>query len=271
MWIQCVSRMDLLSLIKLPIYGLYNWRLTNQLRDRPLPQHVAVILDGNRRFARSRGFSSPSKGHLMGAEKIDRLLEWCDELAIPVVTVWALSLDNLHRDPKELDQLIEVIQHKLKDLAQTASPGPSARSVHVVGRLDALPDHVREAIADVETRTAQVGPFRLNIAVGYDGREEITEAVRNLLLERADQEISLKDVAEELTPEDITQRLYSKGEPDPDLIIRTSGELRLGGFMLWQSVHSELFFCDALWPAFRKVDFLRALRSYQQRDRRFGK
>ena len=111
----------------------------------------------------------------------------------------------------------------------------------------------------------------MNIAVGYDGREEITEAVRNLLLERADQEISLKDVAEELTPEDITQRLYSKGEPDPDLIIRTSGELRLGGFMLWQSVHSELFFCDALWPAFRKVDFLRALRSYQQRDRRFGK
>jgi len=174
----------------------------------------------------------------MGAEKFDRLLEWCDELAIPIVTVWALSLDNLYRDPKELDQLIEVIQHKLKDLALTASPGLSARSVHVVGRLDALPDHVREAIADVETRTAQVGPFRLNIAVGYDGREEITEAVRNLLLERADQEISLKDVAKELTPEDITQRLYSKGEPDPDLIIRTSGELRLGGFMLWQSVHS---------------------------------
>jgi short-chain Z-isoprenyl diphosphate synthase len=206
----------------------------------------------------------------MGAEKLDSLIEWCDELAIPVVTVWALSLDNLHRDPEELDELLEVMKYKLRDFAHSATQSKSARSIHVVGRLDILPSHVQASIIAAETDTAHLGPFRLNIAVGYDGREEITEAVRNFLLRRANQGISLEDVANELTSKDIGQCLYSKGEPEPDLIIRTSGELRLSGFLLWQSVHSELYFCDTLWPAFRKIDFLRALRSYQQRQRRFG-
>ena len=207
----------------------------------------------------------------MGAEKLDELLEWCDQLTIPVVTVWALSMDNLQRNPEELTQLLEVIQNKLKDLTQTHPRPLSPRSIHILGRLEALPDAIRNGIADVEARTKHLGPLRFNIALGYDGREEIIQAVRSLLLGRAEQEVSLKDVANELSSDDIARWLYCNSDPDPDLIIRTSGELRLSGFMLWQSAYSELYFCDTLWPAFRKIDFLRALRSYQQRKRRWGK
>ena len=169
---------------------------------------------------------------------MDELLEWCDELAIPVVTIWALSMDNLTRQPGELSQLVDVIQNKLAILCQSQPGRQSPRSIH---------------------------------ALGYDGREEITQAVRQLLLDKAKQEVYLKDLATELTSEDIAKWLYCKDTPDPDLIIRTSGELRLSGFLLWQSVYSELYFCDTLWPDFRKVDFLRALRSYQQRQRRSGR
>ena len=202
-------------------------------------------------------------GHQLGAEKLDELLQWCDELAIPVVTVWALSTDNLKRDQDELDQLADVVQNKLGDLTR-------ARSIHVLGRLEVLPESMQRVIADAEAQTAHLGPLRLNIALGYDGREEITRAVQRLLVQRAEEEVPLKDVADNLTSEDIAERLYCNDAPDPDLIIRTSGELRLSGFMLWQSAYSELYFCDALWPAFRKIDFLRAVRSYQQRKRRYG-
>ena len=202
---------------------------------------------------------------------MDELLEWCDELAIPVVTIWALSMDNLTRQPGELSQLVDVIQNKLAILCQSQPGRQSPRSIHALGQLDALPDSMRDVIADAEARTAHLGPLRLNIALGYDGREEITQAVRQLLLDKAKQEVYLKDLATELTSEDIAKWLYCKDTPDPDLIIRTSGELRLSGFLLWQSVYSELYFCDTLWPDFRKVDFLQALRSYQQRQRRSGR
>ena len=169
--------MSVFARTKATLYNLCNWRLLNQLQKHPLPKHVAVITDENRRFARLQGLTSPSFGHLIGAEKLGNLIEWCDELALPVLTVWALSLDNLHRDPEKLGQLIEVMQDKLRDLTQPATQRNSARSVHVVGRWDMLPNQVQDIITDVETRTAHLGPFRLNIAVGYDGREEISEAV----------------------------------------------------------------------------------------------
>ena len=263
--------MGIAQLVRSTLYKLYADRLLQLVEKRPLPRHVALILDGNRRFARNRGLGPPSLGHRLGAEKLDELLEWCDELAIPTVTVWALSMENLHRDQEELNQLIEVIQVKLRDLALAQSHRRSPRSIHVVGRLDVLPASLRDAIAEAEVSTAPFGPMSMNIALGYDGREEITEAVRGFLLERAEAEMSLTDVAHELTTEGIAGRLYRNGDPDPDLIIRTSGELRLSGFLLWQSANSELYFCDTLWPAFRKVDFLRAIRSYQERERRFGR
>ena len=259
------------SLVRSVLYSLYAGRLLKQVRQGRLPRHVALILDGNRRFARQSGFDSPAIGYQLGAEKLDELLEWCDELRIPVVTVWALSTDNLQRHPEDLYQLMEVVQNKLAALSAAQSQRRSPRSIHSLGRLEVLPDSMRAVIADAEAKTADSGPLQLNIALGYDGREEISQAVRSLLLERAEQGESLSDVADRLTPEDIAQRLYKNGAPDPDLIIRTSGELRLSGFLLWQSAYSELYFCDTLWPSFRKVDFLRALRSYQQRQRRFGR
>ena len=263
--------MGILSPVKLILYNLYAKRLLKQIRQGPLPRHVALILDGSRRFTRQHGLCPPSVGHQLGAKKVDELLEWCDELGIPVVTLWALSMDNLRRSPEELRPPVEVIQNKMEDLSQAQHRRFSPRSIHALGRLEALPDSMRRVIADAEARTAQFGPLRLNIALGYDGREEITQGIRRLLLDKAEQEVSLADVANELTSEDISRWLYCENNPDPDLIIRTSGELRLSGFLLWQSVYSELYFCDAPWPAFRKVDFLRALRSYQQRNRRFGK
>ena len=253
--------MDVFTLFEPLLYSLYTGRLFKQVRRGPLPRHIAVILDGNRRFARQHGLGSPSLGHQLGAEKLDELLEWCDELAITVVTVWTLSMDNLRRDTEELSQLIEVIQEKLKALTDAQSGRRSPRSIHALGRLEILPSSIQKVIADAEARTAHLGPLRLNIALGYDGREEVTQAVKSLLLDRAEKEMPLRDVADELTAEDIALWLYHKGDLDPDLIIRTSGELRLSGFLLWQSAHSELYFCDTLWPAFRKLDFLRAVRS----------
>ena len=164
-----------------------------------------------------------------------------------------------------------MIQNKLEDLAKAQSRRTSPRSIHVVGRVDVLPESTQKVIADAEASTAHLGPLRLNIALGYDGREEITQAVRRLLLEKAGSEMSLREVADQLNVDEIGRWLYSNEDPAPDLIIRTSGELRLSGFLLWQSAYSELYFCDTLWPDFRKVDFLRALRSYQHRSRRFGR
>jgi len=262
--------MDIFSPIKRILYNVYTRRLLKQVQHGPLPQHVALIPDGNRRFARLHGLGSPSAGHHLGAEKFDELLDWCDELAIPVVTVWALSMSNLGRDLEDLGHLIEIIQKKLNTVSQAQTGRRSPRSVHVMGRLEVLPESMRNLIANAEACTAQCGPMRLNIALGYDGREEITRAVKSFLVEQAEKELSLRDAASQLTAEEIGRRLYCQSDPEPDLIIRSSGELRLSGFLLWQSVNSELYFCDTLWPAFRKLDFLRALRSYQQRDRRFG-
>ena len=259
------------SFISSPLYRLYTRRLVDEVQRGPLPGHVAVILDGNRRFAKQQGQASSYWGYELGADKLDDLLEWCDELAIPVATVWALSMDNLQRHPEDLEPLVEVIQNKLEDLALAQRRRASPRSIHVVGRVDVLPESTQKVIADAEASTAHLGPLRLNIALGYDGREEITQAVRRLLLEKARSEMSLKDVAEELNIDEIGRWLYRNEDPAPDLIIRTSGELRLSGFLMWQSAYSELYFCDTLWPDFRKVDFLRALRSYQQRSRRFGR
>ena len=267
---RLIDLKGILSPVKLILYDLYTKRLLTLVRGGVLPRHIALILDGNRRFARLHGLDSPSMGHQLGAEKLEELLEWCDELAIPVVTVWGLSIDNLKRNKDELGRLFDVIQNKLRELTH-AQHQRSSRSIHALGRLELLPESMQLEIADAEARTAHLGPLRLNIAIGYDGREEITQAVQQLLVQRAAEEVSLKDVADNLTSEDIAERLYCNDAPDPDLIIRTSGELRLSGFMLWQSAYSELYFCDALWPAFRKIDFLRALRSYQQRKRRYGK
>ncbi|HEY8339119.1 MAG TPA: isoprenyl transferase [Egibacteraceae bacterium] len=253
------------------VYRLYERRLSASLRTGALPQHVGVILDGNRRFARERGLDTVTDGHRLGAEKIQELLDWCCELGIPYVTLWLLSTENLQRDADEVRDLTEIIADTVRTLAAEPRNGEHGIKITAVGALDALPDNLRVALKDAEEMTRAGTGCHVQVAVGYGGRQEITDALRGLLEERAAAGDTLEEAIEALTPEAISAHLYTTGTPDPDLIIRTSGEIRLSGFLMWQSAHSEFYFCDPYWPEFRKTDFLRALREFQLRKRRFGR
>lgn len=248
-----------------PVYSLYEKRLAASLpRDRA-PRHVGVILDGNRRWARSMG-ESTRHGHQAGAAKITDLLGWSEDVGVEVVTLWMLSTDNLNRPAEELDPLLDIIEHAVRDLAAAGR-----WRLQAVGSLDLLPASTAAALREAEAATARVDGLHVNVAVGYGGRHEIADAVRSFLREHAEAGTSVDELAEQFDVEHIAERLYTKGQPDPDLVIRTSGEQRLGGFLLWQSVHSEFYFCEAYWPDFRRVDFLRAVRSYAARERRLGR
>ena len=247
-------------------YGVYERRLSHALVGTPRPRHVGVILDGNRRWARAAGAKHVSHGHQAGADHIEDLLGWCDDADVEVVTLWLLSSDNLTRSSDELVPLLAIIEDTVRDLSAPEKPW----RVHPVGALDLLPDTTVRVLKEAAEVTRDKTGLVVNVAVGYGGRREITDAVRGLLHEHAEKGASLEEVASLLDVEQIAEHLYTRGQPDPDLVIRTSGEQRLGGFLLWQSAHSEFYFCDALWPDFRRVDFLRALRSYALRHRRFG-
>ncbi|GIG91930.1 polyprenyl diphosphate synthase [Plantactinospora endophytica] len=252
-----------------PLYRLYVRRLRAQLVGKSLPRHVAMVMDGNRRWARQQGFENPSVGHRYGAEHVDEVLGWCAELGIEHVTIFVASTDNLRkRASGEVQYLMEVIE---RIVAARLAERPGRWQLHLAGRLDTLPDSTRHALKLARDATAERGArFHLTIAVGYDGRVEIVDAIRALLDEAARDGATPTELARRLTDEDIAAHLYTQGRPDPDLIIRTSGEQRMSGFLLWQAAYSELYFCDAYWPGFRYVDFLRALRSYAARQRRYG-
>lgn len=252
------------------LYPAYERRLLATLDRSELPRHVAVILDGNRRFAEERG-QDPTEGHRAGAAKIDEFLHWCTELSIPYVTLWLLSTDNLGRDEAELTALLEVIRDTVVTMATSSHDRDRNIRVQPVGALDLLPDHVRKAMKEAAEATAHNDGLFVQVAVGYGGRREILDAVQSLLEEQAALGKTIDEVAANLDDAAIGRHLYTTGMPDPDLIIRTSGEVRLSGFLLWQSAHSEYYFCDPFWPDFRRLDFLRALRDYQRRQRRFGR
>ena len=247
------------------LYGLYERRLARALDRSAVPRHVGVILDGNRRWARALG-NPASHGHRKGADKITEVLGWAEDAGVQIVTLWMLSTDNLQRDAEEVAELLEIICSAVESLAETGR-----WRLRVVGALELLPEEVAQRLARAEERTADVTGLGVNVAIGYGGRYEITAAVRSLLRSYADRGLHLEEAAEAIGIEDIADHLYTKGQPDPDLVIRTSGEQRLGGFLLWQSVHSEYYFCEVYWPDFRRVDFLRALRDYAQRERRLGR
>jgi short-chain Z-isoprenyl diphosphate synthase len=246
------------------VYGAYERRLLAQIPPDRMPRHVGVILDGNRRWATEHG-SSSSAGHRAGAAKIEEFLGWCEEVGVEVVTLWLLSTDNLARPPAELAALMTIIEETVSALAATGR-----WRLHPVGALDLLPAPTARVLKEAADATAGVDGILVNVAVGYGGRREVVDAVRSLLTEHAGKGTSLDELASLLDAEHIAEHLYTRGQPDPDLVIRTSGEQRLSGFLLWQSAHSEFYFCEAFWPDFRRVDFLRALRAYADRQRRFG-
>jgi short-chain Z-isoprenyl diphosphate synthase len=246
------------------IYRLYARRLEASLSPEAVPRHVGVMCDGNRRWARSAGLLDVSTGHQKGADKIFELLDWCREAGVEVVTLWLLSTDNLTRPQAELEPLLKIIEDTVQRLAD------GHWHLNPMGALDLLPGDTATVLKDAAEATENYPGLLVNVAVGYGGRREIADAVRSLLLEHANRGTAIEELAEILDVEHIADHLYTAGQPDPDLVIRTSGEQRIGGFLLWQTIHSEFYFCDAYWPAFRKVDFLRALRSYAARSRRFG-
>jgi short-chain Z-isoprenyl diphosphate synthase len=249
------------------VYSVYERRLAGKLTGKPVPQHVGVMCDGNRRWAREMGFVDPNDGHRVGAARIKELLTWCDQAGIKHVTLYLLATDNLRRPASELDPLLRIIEDLATELAEDGNPW----RLRIVGALDVLPGPTATALkaAQEKTRKRTMG-VEVNMAVGYGGRREITDAVRSLLQEHAAAGGTLEELAEVLDVEHIAEHLYTAGQPDPDLVIRTSGEQRLSGFLLWQSAFSEFYFADANWPDFRRIDFLRALRSYAHRQRRFG-
>ena len=252
------------------LYYLYARRLSREIGKHPKPRHIGIILDGNRRHGRSLGITEPRALYDLGAGKLDAVLEWCAELAIPTVTLWVFSTDNFRRPPAEVSGILASVEAKLSALARDPAVHRRRVRVRAIGCLGMLPQPVLAAIAAAERATAGYDGLELNIAVAYGGRQEIADAVRALLTGMVGPETTLAAAVERVTPEAIGAHLYTAGLPDPDLIIRTSGEVRLSGFLLWQSAHSEFYFTDVLWPAFRKVDFLRAIRSFQQRQRRYG-
>ena len=252
------------------VYGLYERQLARQVRALPMPGHVGIILDGNRRHARESGMQDPDAIYRLGAAKLDDILAWSVELGVRMVTLWVFSPDNLRRPETEIGGIFGAVETKMRALA--ADPHIHRRGVHVaaMGRRDLLPPGLLEAIDAAEAATRGNDQITVTLAIGYGGREEIADAVRAFLAECAVHGLSTAEAAAQVSPAVIRRHLYLADMPDPDLIIRTSGEVRLSGFMLWQSVHSELYFCDVNWPVMRRIDYLRAIRSYQRRERRFG-
>lgn len=248
------------------LYRLYQRRLRRGLAGQPLPHHVAMIIDGNRRWARLRELETAAHGHRAGAAKYLEFLQWCDELGVRVATLYLLSTDNLTgRSRPELEGLFEIIG----DLADDLSRYRDWRIQHV-GSTEGLPERLKQRLADAQQRTSLNTGLHVNLAIGYGGRREIADAMRSIVQSHASEGGTLDALAEILTPELIGEHLYTGGQPDPDLVIRTSGEQRLSDFMLWQSAHSEFYFVEALGPDLREVDFLRALRDFSRRHRRFG-
>lgn len=243
---------------------LYARRVEGHLDHAQVPKHIGVIVDGNRRWAKAAG-STTAQGHRAGADKIEEFLGWCSETEVEVVTLWLLSTDNFDRPQEELLPLLDIIEDVVRTLA-----ADGRWRIHHVGTPDLLPDRVQTVLKKAQDATEGNTGVLVNVAIGYGGRQEIADAVRSMLYEAHRQGTPMDELAEAVDIDMIGRHLYTRAQPDPDLVIRTSGEQRLSGFMLWQSAHSEYYFCDVFWPAFRKVDFLRALRDYAARHRRFG-
>jgi short-chain Z-isoprenyl diphosphate synthase len=254
-----------------PLYRLYERRLLSEVIGFPSPRHIGLILDGNRRYGRRHNMTDPGAIYAAGAEKLDDLLGWCAELSIPAITLWVLSTENFNRRAEEVSGILGAVEAKLTQLAR--DPRIHSRKVRVraMGRLELLPPSTLAAVRAAEAATNDYDDIRLTIAAAYGGRQEITDAVQAFLRDQEQQGRALAEAVALLTPEAISRYLYAPDLPDPDLIVRTSGETRLSGFLLWQSAYSEFYFTDVFWPAFRKVDFLRAVRAFQQRQRRFGR
>jgi short-chain Z-isoprenyl diphosphate synthase len=249
------------------IYSIYENRLQKRLLKEKLPKHIGLIHDGHRRYAKKEGLLSFEVSYKIGMNRFKDCLAWCDNVGIEYITSWLLSRENLSRPKSELDPYFEVLNQLFEELL--IDDVVDNFKVEFIGSIDMLPTFLQETIAKLkEVRSG--GQKTLTIALGYGGRQEILDAIKGLIDENRNDANDFDTLLENVTDEQLRQHLYSPETPDIDLIIRTSGESRLSGFLLWQSAYSEVIFQDVYWPEFRKIDFLRCLREYAQRERRFG-
>ena len=246
------------------VYRLYERRLEASLSPSAIPRHVGVMCDGNRRWARSAGLTDVSSGHQAGADKIFEVLQWCRQSGVEVVTLWLLSTDNLSRSASELVPLLKIIEDTVQGLVTEQC------NVNPMGALDLLPGDTARVLKDAGEATSHYPGLLVNVAVGYGGRREIADAVRSLLQDHATRGTTIEELAEVLDAEHIAEHLYTAGQPDPDLVIRTSGETRISNFLLWEIAYSELVFPEILWPDMRRRHLYEAVVDFQQRVRRFG-
>ncbi len=244
---------------------MYEKYLIQKVMQRPRPEHIAIILDGNRRYARELGIGI-NKGHELGGDKLKDAVQWCYDLGVKALTIYLFSTENFKRDEKEVDYLMSLFEKYFREAGDNEEVHKHRVRIKAIGQLDLLPEGVRKAIRYVEERTEDYADYLINVAIAYGGREEIIRAIQNIALEAKNNGFDIENIDERL----VSEHLYTKGAPDPDLVLRTSGEARISNFLLWQLAYSELYFEDVCWPKLSKADFLNAIRAYQERDRRFG-
>ncbi len=262
---------ELKQILCLPLERFEEARLAAGCQSWTLPRHVGIILDGNRRFARQTGCSSVLEGHARGAEKLREVLRWFYDIGISTVTIWIFSIDNFQREAAEVQGLLQLIEQKTREMTRGEDIQRYRARVRYIGRTNLLPEGLRDAIREAEESSREYDGHFLNVAIAYGGREEITDALERFLEANAGNGTTRDALLEKLREEGLGDYLYTAGQPDPDLIIRTSGEVRLSGFLLWQSAYAEYYFCQSFWPQFRRLDLLRALHAYHRRQRRYGK
>ncbi|MFO8108972.1 MAG: polyprenyl diphosphate synthase [Thermoplasmata archaeon] len=248
-------------------YKAYERKLLKEIKSRGnIPTHIAVIMDGNRRFTKQLGLEE-GIGHVKGKDKLEDMLGWCLELGIKILTVYAFSTENINRNSDQVDKLMDIFEENFRKAADDERVHKHKVRIKALGALERLPDRVKESIREAEEKTKEYSDYHFNIAVAYGGREELLQAIQRLAQDVKDGEIKVEEINERT----VAERLYTSDLPDPDLILRTSGEERISNFLIWQLAYAELYFTDVYWPGFRKIDFLRAVRSYQNRHRRWGK
>lgn len=259
--------MDLKGILTDRAYATYDSQLEKEVRAGEMPEHIAIIMDGNRRYAEEVLGEAPLEGHRLGRQKLEEVLHWCVDLDIRVLTVYAFSMEDFNRDTDEVDYLMELLEQSLYDFADDPDMHANRVAIRVIGERSALPEGVQKAMDYAYEKTAGYSDRYLNMAIAYGGRQDITNAVRSIAQDVLDGKMSVSDIDEDT----ISRHISTTGMPDPDLVLRTSGEVRVSNFLLWQLAYSELYFTDVYWPGFRHIDLLRAIRTYQQRVRRFGR
>jgi len=260
-----IYKSDAYNYISKKLNEFQNYKLIGEIKRNPVPEHVAIIMDGNRRFATGLGLS-PEAGHLFGRDKVEEVLSWCFELKIKNLTLYAFSTENFKRDAGEVESLMNLCKNELDKATKDSRIHKNQVRVRVIGHIESLPKDLRESAQVILNETKNYDKYSLNIALAYGGREEIVRAIRNIAKDVKDGSLKIKDIKEPI----VSKYMYTNELPDPDLILRTSGEERISNFLLWQLAYSELYFSDVFWPVFSKRDFLKAIRTCQQRKRRFG-